>query len=179
MKRLIFILIVLFAAGTAYGQTTAADSLEFRPGATVDSVLVGQSIFDLLAVRGTGAEVTVRQSPAILSAMQKHIAGNASRPLSGYRIRIYFDNHQNARGAAEAAMHRFIAAYPDIAAYQSYKNPFFQVTVGDFRTRSEAMEALQSIRNLFPTASIIKEKINFPPAGPVGTTPVLTHPITL
>lgn len=175
MKRLIFILFVLLCAGTAYAQgTTVRDSLTYRPSVAVDSALVGRSVFDLLPSRGKGdaADVKVHQSQAILDGMKKHVADNPDRPLTGYRVRIYFDNQQNARSASEAAMNKFIDGNPGIPAYRSYQNPFFKVTVGDFRTRSEAMELLQRIRTDFPTAFVVKENIYFPPADPSGTSPV-------
>jgi hypothetical protein len=49
-----------------------------------------------------------------------------------------------------------------VTAYRSYANPYFKVTVGDFRTRSEAMALLQRIRGEFPSAFVIKENIEFP-----------------
>lgn len=165
MKRPILILFILLLAGTAYGQGTAMrDSLAYRPAVTVDSLLAGRSVFDLMPSKekGAAADVKVHQSQAILDGMKKHIANNPSRTLSGYRVRIYFDNRQNARGASEAAMDKFIADHPEIAAYRSYQNPFFKVTVGDFRTRSEAMELLQRIKTDFPTAFVVKETINYP-----------------
>lgn len=171
MKRLFFILFVLIFAGTAHGQGSAVrDSLAYRLDIPVDSALVGRSVFDLMPskAKGAGADVTVHQSQAILDGMKEHIGKNPSRTLSGYRVRIYFDNRQNARSASEAAMNKFIAANPEISAYRSYQNPFFKVTVGDFRTRSEAMELLLRIRNDFPTAFVVKEKINYPSAGPAG-----------
>lgn len=169
MKRLLFLLFVLLATGTAYGQgTTVRDSLSYRPAVTVDSSLVGRSVFDLLPskAKGAAADVKIQQSPAILDGMRRHIANNPSRTLSGYRVRIYFDNKQNARSASETAMNKFVDANPGISAYRSYQNPFFKVTVGDFRTRSEAMELLQRIRADFPTAFVVKENINYPSAEP-------------
>ena len=49
-----------------------------------------------------------------------------------------------------------------MAAYRSYVNPYFKVTVGDFRTRSEAMQLLMEIKSDFPAAFIVKENINYP-----------------
>ena len=41
-------------------------------------------------------------------------------------------------------------------------NPYFKVTVGDFRTRSEAVKLLERIRGAFPSAFVVKENIEFP-----------------
>ena len=52
--------------------------------------------------------------------------------------------------------------YHDVKAYRTYANPYFKVTVGDFRNRSEAMELLTRIKPLFPSAFIVKEHICSP-----------------
>jgi hypothetical protein len=57
---------------------------------------------------------------------------------------------------------RFTSAHPGIGAYRTYSNPFFKVTVGDFRSRSEAMELLNQIKDEFPSAFIVKENIHYP-----------------
>ena len=36
------------------------------------------------------------------------------------------------------------------------------MTVGDFRTKSEAVELLNRIKSDFPSAFIVKENINYP-----------------
>ena len=169
MKKALLISIALLVAGIVSAQNPVRqtkDSLVYRPAATVDSTLAGKSIFNLMPskAKGAKADVKINQSQAIIDGMRKHIAANPSRTMSGYRVRIYFDNSQNARGASEAALNRFVALHHGIPAYRSYQNPFFKVTVGDFRTKSEAMELLQKIKNEFPTAFVLKETINYPPA---------------
>ena len=139
----------------------AQESGETSLAPAVDSTLIGKSIFNLLP------NVTVHQSEAILASMNSQISSNSSRRLSGYRVRIFNDNKQNARGASEAAMGRFKGMYPGIAAYRTYSNPFFKVTVGDFRTKSEAMRLLQQVKGSFPSAFIVKETINYPPVGSI------------
>ena len=64
-------------------------------------------------------------------------------------------------------MVRFKGMFPDVAAYRTYSNPFFKVTVGDFRTKSEATRLLQQVKGSFPSAFIVKETINYPPVGSI------------
>lgn len=167
MKRIFSILVIMLCAVGLHAQEMVqADSVIYRQSSALDSTLLGKSIFDLLPSKekGSSATVTVHQSQAISSALSRHIANGPKRTLSGYRVRIYFDNAQNARGASEQAMGRFVASNPGIPAYRSYQNPFFKVTVGDFRTRSEAVELLENIKGSFPSAFVVKENINYPSA---------------
>lgn len=133
------------------------DSVIYRPVATADSALVGKSIFNVLP-----DNVNVRQSQQIANSMKSHVASNGARTISGYRVRIFFDNKQNARTESEAVLKRFNGLYPDVMAYRIYANPYFKVTVGDFRTKSEAMALLARIKGAFPSAFVVKENIEFP-----------------
>ena len=122
-----------------------------------DTELEGKNIFNVLP-----SEVNVRQSQQISNSMKAHVAGNSKRELSGYRVRIFFDNKQSARGESEATLNRFRSLYPEIRAYRIYTNPYFKVTVGDFRTKSEAMALLARIKGAFPSAFVVKENIGYP-----------------
>ncbi|MBR4978918.1 MAG: SPOR domain-containing protein [Bacteroidales bacterium] len=140
------------------------DSVIYRPAAAVDTSLVGKTIYQVLSAKehGSNAEVVLHQTDSIYSAMSSHLKDNAARTLSGYRIRIFFDNKQTARVASEEALKKFESLFHDVSAYRSYANPYFKVTVGDFRTRSEAMSYLERIRKDFPSAFVVKENIAFP-----------------
>lgn len=166
---LVFVLSALFSQ-TAMAQETVpegyclVDSVIYRPAAAADSSLVGRNIFDIMPskAKGASAEVNIRQSAVIGKSMDGHVSTNAQRTLSGYRVRIFFDNRQTARNESEAALKRFESLYHDVSAYRSYANPYFKVTAGDFRTKSEAMELLERIKNEFPSAFVVKENISFP-----------------
>jgi hypothetical protein len=104
----------------------------------------------------------VNQTDAVKDAMRRQVADNASRTLSGYRVRIFFDNKQTARLESEETLKRFESMYHDVVAYRTYANPYFKVTVGDFRTRPEAVKLLERIKGAFPSAFVVKENIAFP-----------------
>ena len=162
MRKFVFTIILCVAV--CLGGAFEASAQEFRDttmAPALDSTLVGKNVFNLLP------NVTVHQSQSILASFNKQVASNSSRKTSGYRVRIFNDNKQNSRGASEAAMSRFKGMYPSIAAYRTYSNPFFKVTVGDFRTKSEAMRLLQQVKGSFPSAFIVKETINYPPVGSI------------
>ena len=170
MKKALTTLAILLLAGfalgaqdkTATGGMVAVDSIVYRPSATSDATLEGKSIFSVLS--RDGKNVTVSQDPSIVTAMNAHVSYNRKKKINGYRIRIFFDNKQNSRGESEAALNRFRGAFPGVSAYRSFTSPHFKVTVGDFRTKSEAMRLLQRVKGMFPSAFIVKEQINYPSA---------------
>ena len=141
-----------------------ADSIVYRPVSAVDTTLAGKSILDIMPKKDVGsiADVNIFQADTIAQAVREHVSANADRTLNGYRVRIFFDNKQSARVASEETLKRFESMYHDVAAYRTYANPYFKVTVGDFRTKSEAMALLERIRYEFPSAFVVKENIAFP-----------------
>lgn len=140
------------------------DTVMTVPAARMDTTLAGQDILALMPSRAEGgaADVKIHQSQQIRNSLSMHISTNPARITEGYRVRIFFDNKQSARTESENTEKLFREAHPDIPAYRSYANPYFKVTVGDFRTKSEAMQLLRSIVGEFPTAFVVKENINYP-----------------
>ena len=157
---------VMSASAQTVPATTNHDYLDtlYKAPPVVDSTLVGSDILNLLHLKKAGAEtsVSVHQSQQIEESVRTHIIANRGRALNGYRIRIFFDNAQDARENSGAAYGTFLKYFKGIPAYRSYVNPYFKVTVGDFRTKAEAMEKLIRIKKVFPTAFVVKEKIRFP-----------------
>lgn len=156
---------------TAYAQELEApagyeyvDSLVYTPKASIDSTLVGKDVFRDMPSRydGDPATVEVEQSEILERSMRQHIQKNSARTISGYRVRIFFDNKQSARHESEQTLIRFRAMYPDVAVYRTYTNPYFKVTVGDCRTKSEAMKLLSRIKGNFSSAFVVKENIEYP-----------------
>jgi hypothetical protein len=154
MKRLLLLaLLILLPAAMLRAQEYRVDNGSAR----VDSTLVGRNI---LSVLGTG--VTVNQSRAMRTAFDNYVSNNAAKKMTGYRIRVYFDNGQNARNRSEAIARSLSGTYPGLGVYRTYESPNFKVTVGDFRTKDEALKIYHSLKSSYPTAIILKETINYP-----------------
>ena len=140
------------------------DSVVYRPAPDADTLLTGKDIFHIMPLKANGgkADVEVYQPQEVASALRKQVASNPKRTVQGYRVRIFFDNKQSARVESEETLKRFESVYHDIKAYRTYANPYFKVTVGDFRTKSEAMALLSRIKSAFPSAFVVKENISYP-----------------
>ena len=176
MKKLICIITLFSALAVSAGLKASAqesadetklqykDSIIYRPASVVDSDLKGKDILNIMPSKQNGdkADVNIYQSADVSSSLNAHIASNRTRTISGYRVRIFFDNRQTARLESEETLKKFRNLYAGIAAYRTYANPYFKVTVGDFRTKSEAMAMLTRIRQAFPSAFVVRESVNYP-----------------
>ena len=167
IKKSVVILALVFCtmiSAKAQSRTETLDSLEAFKPVLVDSALIDKSIFNVLPSKYNGYQIDIKihQSESILNAMKKHMLADEHRVLNGYRVRIYFDNNQKSRTESESVLFQFRTMYPSIPAYRSYQNPFFKVTVGDFRTKSEALRLLSQIKGSFPSAFVVKDEIQYP-----------------
>ena len=154
MKRLLIIAILaLLPAMMLRAQEYRVDN----GSAQVDSTLVGRSVLSVL-----GSGVSVNQSSAMKSAFDSYVSANASKKVTGYRIRVYYENSQNARNRSEAIARTISGTYPGIGVYRTFESPNFKVCVGDFRTKDEALKLYHALKSSYPTAIILKETINYP-----------------
>jgi len=152
MKRYYFLLIALVCATPLSAQT-------------LDSLLLSRNIFDLIQAEGPyGNKVTVTQPVSLQQAVQNQINQNEFKKIPGFRIRIFSSNAQTARSAALAAKEGFESLFPEIMAYIKFEDIDWRVTVGDFRTKSEAMKFHKEITaySTYRAAVIVKEAIEFP-----------------
>lgn len=159
---LLLLFVVAFSSLPLKGQE--GDSVVVKRN-VVDSLLVGRDIFSLLNERGAaGGRVVVEQSLSLRAHFNSYLERSDAAPtIAGYRIRIFFDNARTARERSAEIVKQFEEQFPLIAVYRSYDNPYFKVTVGDFRTRSEAIKELRKLSKEFPSAFIVREEINLPP----------------
>jgi len=97
-------------------------------------------------------------APAYIdNAMTGYITRNSSRRNMCYRIRIFFNNSQNARSVSSEIVREFSERYPDIPVFNQYVNPYFKVTVGNFRTKSDAMKFMTDIKPHYSSAFLVRE----------------------
>lgn len=151
MKR-IFLIISALVLGAAALQAQEAEEVH----APLDSTLLGRNI---LSVIGPGMEIT--QSPGVKMALEQYVQDNAQKPLTGFRIRVFYDNDPQARVRSEN-IEKTLQQQLDVPVYRSFESPNYKVTVGDFRSKDEALRIYNALKGTYPTAYIIKETINYP-----------------
>lgn len=83
--------------------------------------------------------------------------------INGFRVQVYYGgNNQKSKIQAHNMAERVKIWFEDLSVYTSFSSPHWICRVGDFQTREEAMEVLQTMRESgrFPRAIIVKSKIN-------------------
>jgi hypothetical protein len=79
-----------------------------------------------------------------------------------YWIRIYSGSSNNAREEAYETKARFLRKYEGIRNDVIYDDPNFKVYIGGYRSKSETLKLLNTIKKDFPTAFIVYDVIDFP-----------------
>jgi hypothetical protein len=118
---------------------------------------------DTVKAQVYGGTLTVIQDPRIDSLVELSIAYNKAFPyISGYRIQIYMASGNDGLSNAKIVKEDFESDFKDMTAYITFREPYYRVRVGDYRTRLEANQLLKTIRKYYQDAWIIQDKISVP-----------------
>jgi len=79
--------------------------------------------------------------------------------LDGFRVQIFFDSGNLSKRNASQAREDFIKRYPEVAAYITFREPFYRVRVGNFRTKLEADGFRKKILHYYPHAFTVNDQI--------------------
>ncbi|MFA5325395.1 MAG: SPOR domain-containing protein [Bacteroidales bacterium] len=166
MKKILVFVLFIFLSNAIFAQyaiekTKQSDTVVVKTP-IIDSLLYGQNIFLILSDNNNGGKVVIHQDTSISSAMAAYTNDREGKNITGYRVRIFFDNKQNARIQSEIIEKEFVSLFPDIRAYRNHVRPYFKVTVGDFRTKADAVKFMNNIKYKYPSSFLVKETINYP-----------------
>ncbi len=83
----------------------------------------------------------------------------------GYRVQIFSDNNpRTAKNEARSKQRSISAKCPHYSTYVTYTSPYWRLKVGDFRSQSEAEEAAEELKKMFPAYSkeirVVRDRIN-------------------
>lgn len=122
-----------------------------------------QTIFEALESRENGqGKVVIEQPFGVKNILNKQIDFNSKFIGSkGYRIQVGFFSGNKGREKAYKTKSDIITRLPDYEAYIVFLQPYFKVRIGNFFTKSEALEALQEIKKTYPSAFIVDDLIHF------------------
>jgi hypothetical protein len=120
-------------------------------------------VFNLFCAAQTtfvdSGSVEIVQEKKVQDLVNKHIEINSKAAIKGYRIKIHFGSDKNK---AKEIKSKFISKFPDIAAYEKYDQPNFNIRVGDFRSKLDAYKALKEIQLEFPSSFLVQDEIEMP-----------------
>ena len=75
---------------------------------------------------------------------------------NGFRIQIYVGNDRKLADDAKIYTYQ---KYPEIFPYLSYQQPIYKVKIGDFLNRMDAERYYSDIKDLYPSAMILPDRV--------------------
>ncbi len=122
-----------------------------------------RTIFETLESQEAGqGRVVVEQPFSVKSLVNEQIDFNSKFIGShGYRVQVGFFSGNKGREAAYNTKSDIVTKLPDYDTYIVFLQPYFKVRIGDFFTKSQALSALQEIKELYPNAFIVEDLIHF------------------
>ncbi len=75
---------------------------------------------------------------------------------NGFRIQIYVGNDRKAADDAKIYTYQ---TYPEIFPYLSFQQPIYKVKIGDFLNRMDAERYFSDIKDLYPSAMILPDRV--------------------
>ncbi|MCF8225701.1 MAG: SPOR domain-containing protein [Bacteroidales bacterium] len=105
-------------------------------------------------------KLTLKLDSLIEDNYNKHLVQSSKKTgVKGWRIRIFSDNGFGAKENQKRVKANFLSLFPEISTHDRYEGSYYKIYVGDFRTKREALEQLESIRKKFPDAFIVEDNI--------------------
>lgn len=112
---------------------------------------------ELFATPGNVEVIQDEKIAQLAEQYRKMSANNAE--IDGYRVQIFFDSGSNSKNKAASVKVEFESLYPEAKPYLSYKEPYYRVRVGNFRTLIEAVGFQKKISTDYPNSFPVKDKI--------------------
>ncbi len=122
----------------------------------------------LIAQQVNQGYLRIVQDPRIDSLMllnrqlNSRLSESSDGFLDGFRIQIFMESGNDAVEHAQFLIEGFNEDYPFLNAYLTYRQPYYRIRVGDFRTRLEAEGYLRELSRKYNQAFVIKDKIRMP-----------------
>lgn len=167
MAKLYVILLAMMAAtfGSAAAQTEAGTDIVTHITADgTNTITQPRVLAELLGRKAAAVSQPIGQAKdADLEEAQPAAATHAVK-TAGYRVQVFSDNRPAAKGEARSKGRAISDRFPGMRTYVTYTSPYWRLKVGDFRTRREAEDAAEAIRQAFPSYSreirVVADKIS-------------------
>ncbi len=92
-------------------------------------------------------------------------AVSGATKVAGYRIQVFSDNNaRSAKSEARSKAQAISERMPQYRTYVVYQSPYWRLKVGDFTTATEAENAADMIKKMFPSYArevrVVRDRIN-------------------
>jgi len=124
------------------------------------SLLLGFNAFSQNLTNEGDEYITIPDADSLVAL---HMAyGRAFPEFPGYRIQLMMESGNHALTEAQELTVKFSEDFPEVGTYITFREPYYRVRVGNFRSRLEAENFLSQIARKYPSAWVIQDDIVIP-----------------
>ncbi len=143
MKRIIVLLIISLCCYCVFGQDITPRRIKYFNDSTYNG------------------KIKIHQDASLKNFMEISSGLNRKREgFPGYRVKVFAQNKQDSRAKATAIKSK--CDNDKHEAYMKFVEPNFEVHVGNFVNRFEALVLLNELIEDYPEAYIVKTIISYP-----------------
>ena len=138
-------------------KTVNEDLSQYRPkyNSSSPDIISSEKNATMPSSTATDAPLHVnKRLDAILDTIAMH--NKSIKFTNGFRIQIYVGNDRKAADDAKIYTYQ---KYPEIFPYLSYQQPIYKVKIGDFLNRMDAERYFADIKDLYPSAMILPDRV--------------------
>ena len=120
-----------------------------------------QILINLAENDGQSGQIEIIQPEQAENLLKMRIANNRLKKgeIPGYRVQVFSESGQAANKKSDEVRVNCIRNFSNLETHKEYNNPNWQIFVGDFRTRNEALREIQKIKKIYPGAFIVSTNI--------------------
>jgi len=120
-----------------------------------------QILTNLVQNDGQSGQIEIIQPEQVENLLKMKIANNRlQKGIPGYRLQIFSGSGQSAKQKSNDTRVNFMRNFPELETYEVYNTPNWQIFVGNFRTKNDALREMQKIKKIFPGTFIVSDIIN-------------------
>ena len=127
----------------------------YKPSLTEPDIISTEKMTTMPSSTATDIPLHVnKRLDAILDTIAMH--NKSIKFTNGFRIQIYVGSDRKAADDAKIYTYQ---KYPEIFPYLSFQQPIYKVKIGDFLNRMDAERYFSDIKDLFPSAMILPDRV--------------------
>lgn len=117
----------------------------------------------LLVAMYSQAQTEVIADGRLQTILEQHITFNEiSRTAPGFRIKVGVFTGAGSKQKAFDLRDEITNNFPSLRAYVFFDEPNFTIKCGDYLSKLDAFGVYLKLKDIFPSAIIIRDYINFP-----------------
>lgn len=105
------------------------------------------------------SRLNISESANIKAAWLNHVIEAQNKKVTVYRVQVYSGQGQYAKHKASDVKSKCVVLLPGIPSFIEWQSPYFKVSVGNFKDKSDATKIKEKLSDDFPGAFLVSTSV--------------------